>query len=324
MATVPPPPPGTVPVTAAGTPATAGGSPMYVTSSAAPGATRYDSDSGPHKSSEIKLISHSPLFYWWPVWAVAFLMAFVTLLENNRLAVVPPGTKVVKIDDANPDAKGGRYEFIVPERKEPNPVIRQARFADYDAQQGLNDEPVFTRRISGESWPGAIFIVTLVLTIIITTVPLRGLWSFLVIVMVIALALLFALLNIWERIFDLLGNLHIHINMAGYVTLGAILFTIWGLATFLFDRRTFVIFTPGQIRVCEHIGDSVQSYPTATVVLEKQRDDLFRHYIYGLGSGDLIIKVGGAEKREIRMPNILFLGFRLARVEDMLRTVATT
>ncbi len=320
MATVPPLPPGAVPVT----PASAGGATMYTTGSAAPGAARYDSDYGPSKSSEIKLISHSPLFYWWPVWAVSFLMAFVTLLENNRLAVVPPGTKIVKIDDANPDAKDSRYEMVVPARKEPNPVIRQARFSDYDAQQGLNADPVFTRRISGESWPGAIFLVTLVLTIIITTVPLRGLWSFLVIVMVIALALLFALLDIWEKIFNLLGNLHIHINMAGYVTLGVILFTIWALATFLFDRRTYAIFTPGQIRICERIGDSVQSYPTATIVLEKQRDDLFRHYIYGLGSGDLIIKIGGAEKREVRMPNILFLGFRLARVEDMLRTVATT
>ena len=41
---------------------------------------------------EVKLISHTTLFYWWPVWAVGFLMAFLTYVGGNRMAIVPDGT----------------------------------------------------------------------------------------------------------------------------------------------------------------------------------------------------------------------------------------
>jgi hypothetical protein len=99
-------------------------------------------------------------------------------------------------------------------------------------------------------------------------------------------------------------------------------YILWAVATFIFDRRSYVIFTPGQIRVCEHIGASVETYNTFGVGMEKQRDDLFRHYILGFGSGDLILKAPGA-KHEIKLPNVLGIGWRLKHVEDMLRSVAT-
>jgi len=102
------------------------------------------------------------------------------------------------------------------------------------------------------------------------------------------------------------------------------IFALWVLATYIFDRRTYVIFTPGQIRVCEHIGASVQTYNALGVSLEKQRDDLFRHYILGFGSGDLVLHVPSADKQAIRLPNVLFIGWRLKAIENMLRSVATT
>src|SRR5689334_4557177 len=40
--------------------------------------------------AEIRIVSHSNLFYWWPVWAVGFLMGLMTLYDNHRMAVVPP------------------------------------------------------------------------------------------------------------------------------------------------------------------------------------------------------------------------------------------
>src|SRR5215831_11955999 len=42
---------------------------------------------------EVVIISHSPLFYWWPVWAVGFLMAALTYWEGYQVAFVPPGTE---------------------------------------------------------------------------------------------------------------------------------------------------------------------------------------------------------------------------------------
>ena len=49
----------------------------------------------PAEQNEIKIVSHSTLFYWWPVWAVGFLMAGLTYLDGDRLATVPAGTKAV-------------------------------------------------------------------------------------------------------------------------------------------------------------------------------------------------------------------------------------
>ena len=62
---------------------------------------------------------------------------------------------------------------------------------------------------------------------------------------------------------------------------------------------------------------------SAGVNLEKQRDDLFRHYILGFGSGDLIVRTSGPDRHEIKWPNVLGIGWRLKTVEDMLRTVST-
>ncbi len=50
-------------------------------------------NSGPTTSPrEIVVISHSPIFYWWPVWFVGFLMAALTYLDGHRMAIVPAGT----------------------------------------------------------------------------------------------------------------------------------------------------------------------------------------------------------------------------------------
>jgi len=42
------------------------------------------------KPLELRIYSHSPLFYWWPVWAVGFLMALLTYLQGEQ--VVIPGS----------------------------------------------------------------------------------------------------------------------------------------------------------------------------------------------------------------------------------------
>src|SRR6516165_811004 len=41
---------------------------------------------------EVVVISHSPLFYWWPVWAVGFIMAGLSYWHGYQMAFVPPGT----------------------------------------------------------------------------------------------------------------------------------------------------------------------------------------------------------------------------------------
>ena len=94
------------------------------------------------------------------------------------------------------------------------------------------------------------------------------------------------------------------------------------VSVFIFDQRTYMVVEPGQIRVCEHIGASIRNIPANRVEFEKQRDDLFRHWILGFFSGDLIIKVDKGE--EIRLPNVLWIGWRLEEVQKVLREIRTT
>ena len=261
----------------------------------------------PARPNEVKLISHSNLFYWWPVWALAFFMAIWTWVEDHRLAIVPSSGRG-RVDGP------GAYSMNFGAKPETNSLEYAVR-----ASTSGSTEPAFKPRVSQQAWLGAVFVIGLVLTIAITNVPLRGLWSFVAIILIVVLALLISLLKEWDRIFDALGNLHIYINMAGYLFIGTAVFILWALATFVFDRRSYIIFTPGQIRVCEHIGAAVKVYDTVGIHMEKQRDDLFRHLILGFGSGDLIVRTSGAERNEIKLPNVLGIGWRIQTVENMLR-----
>ena len=257
---------------------------------------------------EIKLISHSNLFYWWPVWFVAFVMAGWTVIENHRMAIVPDRGTV------SLDASTNTYSLKLPPGEGTKSLDDAVRVAG-------SSEHAFRPRVSQNAVPGVLFSVTLLITVFVTNVPLRGLWTFLSLAMIVVLALFISLLKLWDAIFERIGALHIHLNMAFYLFIGLAVFVMWAVSVFVFDRRTFIIFTPGQIRVCEHIGDSVQTFPTVGVSLEKLRDDIFRHYILGFGSGDLVVRVGGNHPREIRMPNVLGIGWQLQEVESVLASV---
>ena len=98
------------------------------------------------------------------------------------------------------------------------------------------------------------------------------------------------------------------------------LFTVWILIFVLFDRQIYMIFTPGQLKVRLEIGGGEKAFDTQGMTIEKQRSDLFRHWILGLGSGDLIVKTAGAQGHQFDMPNVLFLGRKVREIEEMLRS----
>lgn len=272
-----------------------------------------------HGPREIKLVSHSPIFYWWPIWVLGYILAIVTLVENHRMAIVPDKAEVkdiTKVDDAN--SGKARYEVVVTK-----PITKSLDHAVAATNDPSKTEAVFNTRVSEKAWMGPLYCTVLILTILITNVPMRGLWSFLVILMLIVTALMFSVFDVWESLLGALGHLHIFINMAGYLFIASTVLLLWLVSVFLFDQRTYMIITPGQIRVCEHIGASIRNFDTTGLSFEKQRDDLFRHWILGFFSGDLIVRTHGAEKEEIRFPNVLWIGWRLEEVQEILRERAT-
>lgn len=268
---------------------------------------------------EITLISHSMLFYWWPIWLLGFTLALVTYFEDHRIAVVPPRSTLTK---EKGDDKATFYQLgIIPGTETKSLERAVERSKPVPGSEAVN---VFPTRVSQMAWMGPVFCVVLLLTVVITNVPLRGLWSFLVLLMLLIIALLITLVpNGWEQLLGTLGNLHIYINMAGYLFIATVVFILWAVSVFIFDQRTYMVIKPGQIQVCEHVGASIRTFDTVGMTFEKQRDDLFRHWLLGFFSGDLIVRTAGAERETIRLPNVLWIGWRLEEVQNLLAEKAT-
>jgi hypothetical protein len=270
--------------------------------------------------SEIKIVSHSGLFYWWPVWAAGYLMAVLTFFGDYHMATVADGTKrgiaekITILDEAGKAQNfEGREVLIAPadkrskEEKDKNPFLS-------------NPGPYMARSKN----PGVLFCVVLLLVIVITNIPLRGLWSVMVIITIILFSVIFALMGVWDNILRGIGLLDVRINMAGYVVISTVLLIIWLIAFLFFDQQVYMIFTPGQFRVRLEIGEGETAYDTTGMTIQKQRSDLFRHWILGLGSGDLIVRTSGAQAHHFDLPNVLFLGRKVKEIEEMLRTKQVT
>jgi hypothetical protein len=270
----------------------------------------------PPAKREITLISHSMLFYWWPIWVTGFIFAGITRVDDQRLAIIPDKTTVVAMGKS--DEKSTVYQITVP-----NPSTKSLTHAEEATRvQAMGD--TFKTRVSERPWLGPLFCVILLLTVIITNVPLRGLWSFLVLLMLVMLALIITIIpGGWDSLLGAVGNLHIYINMAGYLFIAIAVLILWVVSVFIFDKRTYMRITPGQVQVCEHIGASIRNFDTFGMSFEKQRDDLFRHWLLGFFSGDLIVRTAGAEKETIRLPNVLWISWRLEEVQRLLREKAT-
>src|SRR5207248_11071456 len=66
---------------------------------------------------EIRIVSHSNLFYWWPVWAVGFIMALITGFSGFTLATVPVGTEAEAARNVE-GTDGPRDVLIAPANRE--------------------------------------------------------------------------------------------------------------------------------------------------------------------------------------------------------------
>ncbi len=270
-----------------------------------------------YDQQEIRIISHSSLFYWWPVWAAGFVMGLLSLVEGKLVAVVPTGTEarragqiyLGKDDAGNPNTET-RDVYILPSKD-------KLRSEDPSDPTGKPVQPHL--RMTTSSTYGVVWATVLLLVIVITNVPLRGLWSWVIIVFSALLVIIFALAGWWDTIFHYVSLLDIRINAGGYFFISSILFAIWLVAFMVVDRQIYMVFTPGQLRVCLDIGGGETAYDTTGMVIQKQRGDLFRHLILGLGSGDLIVRTSGANAHEFHLPNVLFVGRKLQVVEAMQR-----
>ena len=258
--------------------------------------------------NEIVIISHSTIFYWWPVWLVGFLMAAYTYLDGHVMAIVPQGT-VAESSRTVAGHDGPREVLVLPPGKQ----------LPMDRATGTPLQPRL--RMAASNNPGVIFAVTLCLVIVITNVHLRGLWSVVVILAIAFAAVVLAGLGWWDVILNTFGLIDIHINALGYVSISLFLFAIWALTFLLYDRRMATIFSRGQVRVRTVIGGGETTYDTLGMRVEKHTkhtDDVFRHWLLGVGSGDLTVKTSGTNAAQFEIPNVIFINRKLELIRRML------
>ncbi len=214
----------------------------------------------------LDLVSHSMLFYWWPVWLSGFIMAFLTWVWGEPL-----------------------------------------RLGDHPAE-----------RIHPNAAIGVTYVCILLGVIIFTNVVMRGLVSGIVILGALFLAVLFAWLGWWQTIIEwLLPNISIHLNFGFYIVTSTVLFVAWAFTFFIFDRLSYWRIVPGQVTQEHLIGGGEQTYDANGLRFEEFHDDPFRHYLLGLGTGDLKMTVPGGE--EFYLPNVLFANSKVSKVQDLIK-----
>jgi len=260
----------------------------------------------PGEAPQFKVVSHSNLFYWWPVWSVGFVMAGLSFFGGDRLAIVPEGTTVkAATDGQSPE----RYELTVP--KQPTEALRQAA-ATPPGQEA------FPQHISPDRVLGLIYTVVLLVVALATGVTLRGLWSVVNVMAIVLLVLLFTVLHWWGPILEEVGRLHIYESAAAYFVPSAVLLVYWVVTVFIFDQRRFIIFSPGQLIVHREVGDQQQVYDTGSVNVVKRLNDFVRHRLLGLGAGDLLVSADG--RFEFELPNVLFADRTVRQIAEVMRT----
>jgi hypothetical protein len=258
------------------------------------------------RKTEVIVVSHSPLFYWWPVWAVGFLMAGLSFWEGFQMALVPTGT-VAEQQVELPGHQGPRDILVAPEGRPLPPVCNTEDLKQPRLRMGASNNF------------GIIWTATLLIVVISTHVELRGVWSLIIIITAGFTTVLFAVLGLWDPIFRAIYLIDIHINAFGYFTISLFLFVAWLLVLLVFDRLKYMIFTRGRLRVRQVIGEGEKTFDVRGMVFERHRDDIFRHWILGFGTADLTVRTSGSNAVQMEMPNVFRMNHKLTLINTMLQ-----
>jgi hypothetical protein len=270
---------------------------------------------GRHYDDQVIVYRHSNLIYWWPVWLLGFIFAGVCYFGDRHLAIVPANTTAAPDRQVEVPTKDGNLELqkrdvLILDEKHKLPTRADAEGNRQIVQPTIYMQP--HRSL------GTIYVFVLLVVVVLTNITLRGLWSVLVIMTLVMLGVILYLSNAWGLIFRNVGQLAIYINMGGYLLISSVLFALWALNFFVLDRMTYMIFTPGQVRVRLEIGGGEMVYDATSMTVQKQRADMFRHWVLGMGSGDLFIWPLNAG-HAIELPNVLRVGRVVREIEQMVK-----
>ena len=167
----------------------------------------------------------------------------VTLLDNTGATLISADAEV----DPNADVCGhdtaDKLAILVrlcfgswPDRE---PIARSTPTLRRDTNEGMT---LYVSRFRGV---GTVFVIVLLFVAAITNLSVRGLWTVFVVLSLLMLTIIFQLAGWWGSIF--LGSASCRSSSTSAATsCSAVLFVLWLVNVFIFDRQTYMIFTPGR------------------------------------------------------------------------------
>ncbi len=171
---------------------------------------------------------------------------------------------------------------------------------------------------------GLTFVLILLFVIVFTNIKLRGIYS-IVLILAIGLAVsLIALAGWWDEVMEFIPYLSVHMNMGFYIVFSTLLFVLWLLMFFVFDRMTYWVVRPGQLTRVARIGGNEETWDTRGLLVEERADDYFRHYLLGLGAGDLTLTTSGGKQETIRIPNVVFADRKVDLIQRLVAVEPNT
>jgi hypothetical protein len=271
---------------------------------------------------EIRLYSHSDIFYWWPVWALGFVLAFLSYLDGSRMALVPEGTQARR--DWRVEVSAGALEtreaLVLPRATAQHPAHLVPVPRTHSSLRLPPPEQPHVR-MARNPYLGTCFMLTILVVFISTHAPLRGLWEWIAVLVIALVVTVIGLYGWWGSIADWFLLLHIRINAAGYLFLSSWLFAIWLVTTFYFDHLTYMIFSAGQVRIRQTIGEGEKAFDVTNMNMELQPNVFIRHRILGFyDAGDLVVRTGGARPEVFHWNNVLHVRSKLRKIERLLQT----
>ncbi len=169
---------------------------------------------------------------------------------------------------------------------------------------------------------GAAFLLSLLFTIFSIAIDIRGLWVIIFTLFFTIIGFVFEKTGILYEILNSISYLKINIEPKFYFLFGLPLAITWFFTIILYDRRKYVELRSNELTVVKEIGEGVINYDTMGIVFRKKRDNFVQHWIFGLGSGDLVITAGagGSHKETIYVNNVLRVGSKIKKMHQILET----
>lgn len=288
----------------------------------------------PIKKDEPYLIvyGHNKIFYWWPVWVVGLILAGITffggkdvsyerVLEPEEIAKAQVGESSGE-DDAGSDAPAAASDGEGESGNE-----QEAGEGSESSEESAEDEMMSDEekrktvavqlRMHESRTLGLIWILVFLVVLIFTNFHLKGIASAVFVMAIIIGALALQLMGITDEFFRAVGLLAVHMNLGFYLFTSLALLVIWALSFWVFDRITYWRITPGQLTECHLIGEGQTTYDARGMVVEKQREDIFRNWILGFGTGNLEMNVTGARKAKITITDALQVDKKANKIQRL-------